>query len=248
LTKKNLFFLVITASAILGGIISSIMIILYPYKDESNNKPQTDVINEPETVEKPLDAKPKSVENEEVVKKTSQKTELTEDDIEFIMDNTDFNRDQVLRWFAAFKAQCPDCRLDRPNFVNFYKNLIPGNSEVKDEFADAVFQAFDFDNNGYVDFGEFLIAFWIKAKGSVRNKLVWLFDVYDIDKSGFISMTELTHMLRLVFSLKSMNDDPVERAQYVMGLVDCNSDGQLSRLEFVEGCMMDDELRELLET
>jgi len=189
LTKKNLFFLVITASAILGGIISSIMIILYPYKDESNNKPQTDVINEPETVEKPLDAKPKSVENEEVVKKTSQKTELTEDD-----------------------------------------------------------QAFDFDNNGYVDFGEFLIAFWIKAKGSVRNKLVWLFDVYDIDKSGFISMTELTHMLRLVFSLKSMNDDPVERAQYVMGLVDCNSDGQLSRLEFVEGCMMDDELRELLET
>ncbi len=200
------------------------------------------------TFEEHIEVKSPKTDDEESAKKTSHKTELTDDDIEFIMDNTDFNRDQVLRWFSAFKIQCPDCRLDRPNFINFYKNLIPGNSGVKDEFADAVFQAFDFDNNGYVDFGEFLIAFWIKAKGSIRNKLIWLFDVYDSDKSGFISMTELTHMLRLVFSLKNMNDDPVERAQYVMSLVDCNSDGQLSRLEFIEGCMMDDELRELLET
>jgi len=96
--------------------------------------------------------------------------------------------------------------------------------------------------------GEFLIAFWIKARGNLEKRLLWLFDVYDTDKSGFIELKEMVHMLRLVFSLKSLKDDPVERAQYVINLVDVNSDGQLSRQEFVEGCMKDLKLRELLQT
>lgn len=195
---------------------------------------------------KQLTASPKS--DDEITKKTSLKTELTEGDIEFIMANTDFTRDSVIKWFASFKKQCPDCRLDRPSFINFYKNLIPGNSEVKDEFAEAVFIAFDSDNNGYVDFGEFLIAFWIKARGKTDEKLLWLFEVYDSDKSEYISLNELTHMLRLVFCLKNMKDDPTERAEYVMQLVDKNSDGQLSKEEFIEGCLKDAELRKLLET
>lgn len=223
-------------SALLGGIISSIALSFY-----QTNIIVNEVTNEPIKTDEASDQTNTS-------KKTSTKTELTEDDIEFITTHTDFNRQTVLRWFASFKNQCPDCLLDKQSFITFYKNLIPGNCEVKEEFAEAVFQAFDSDNNGFVDFGEFLIAFWMKAKGSVRNKLLWLFQVYDNDKSGYISMTELTHMLRLVFCLKSMSDDPVERAQYVMKLVDKNSDGQLSMSEFIDGCMLDEELRNLLET
>ena len=110
----------------------------------------------------------KSCETEDSTKKTAQKTEISEEDIEFIMANTDFNRDSVLRWFCAFKKQCPDCKLDRPNFINFYRNLIPGNSEVKEEFAEAVFQAFDFDNNGYVDFGKYS-SFILKKLYNILN-------------------------------------------------------------------------------
>lgn len=73
------------------------------------------------------------------------------------MSNTDFSREHVEKWFATFKKKCPDCLLDKAGFIEFYKNLIPGNSEVKDEFAEAVFQAFDSDNNGFVDFGKILL-------------------------------------------------------------------------------------------
>ena len=95
--------------------------------------------------------------------------------------------------------------------------------------------------------GEFLIAFWIKARGSAEKKLGLLFDVYDTDKSGFIELDEMAHMLRLVFRLGKLKEDPVERARCVMKLVDTNSDGHLSRQEFFEGCMKDLMLRELLD-
>jgi len=220
-----------TASAIICGIISSL------------------ASNLSKTNQKAIEPKQEVIEiKNKDVKKTSHKTDLTEEDIQFIMSNTDFSREHVEKWFATFKKQCPNCLLDKSSFIDFYKNLIPGNSEVKDEFAEVVFQAFDADNNGYVDFGEFLIAFWIKAKGSLKSKLEWLFEVYDFDKSGYISLKELTNMLSLVLCLKNINEDPIERAEYIMRLVDIDSDSHLSKTEFVSGCLKDEKLRELLET
>lgn len=55
-------------------------------------------------------------------------------------------------------------------------------------------------------------------------------------------------MLRLVLCLKNINEDPIERATYIMNLVDLDSDSQLSKMEFVSGCLKDAELRELLQT
>ena len=112
------------------------------------------------TNQKAIESKQEVIEiKNEDVKKTSHKTDLTEEDIQFIMSNTDFSREHVEKWFATFKKQCPNCLLDKSSFIDFYKNLIPGNSEVKDEFAEVVFQAFDADNNGYVDFGKFFYDF-----------------------------------------------------------------------------------------
>ena len=82
------------------------------------------------------------------------KTELTEDEIQFIMANTDFKRENVLKWFEQFKLDCPDCQLNKKHFIEFYKNLVPGNDDMKEEFSELVFKAFDQDNNGYVDFGK----------------------------------------------------------------------------------------------
>ena len=96
----------------------------------------------------------------EKIKKHKLKTELTEDEIQFIMANTDFKQENVLKWFEQFKLDCPDCHLNKRHFIEFYKNLVPGNDEMKEEFSELVFKAFDQDNNGYVDFGKALIIFY----------------------------------------------------------------------------------------
>ncbi len=89
------------------------------------------------------------------------KSELTEDEMDFILANTDFSRDYVSRWFEMFKAQCPDLKLDKARFVLFYGKFIGGEeSESKGALAEAVFGAFDNNSNGHVDFGiRFLMCF-----------------------------------------------------------------------------------------
>ena len=180
--------------------------------------------------------------------RTTSKADLTDEDIEFIMSNTDLDRGQILRWHQDFKEKCPQNRLNKSQFILFYKHLIPGESTSldHDRFCEAVFRAFDTDSNGYVDFAEFLLAFWIRASGSLKDKLAWLFEVYDTDRSNYITESELTSMLKLVLSIKNIKEDPREKTREIFLRIDRSKDGKISRQEFIAGCTQDEKLRNLL--
>jgi Ca2+-binding EF-hand superfamily protein len=174
--------------------------------------------------------------------------ELTPDEIGFIKSNTDLTTEQISDWYEEFKAKCPEGRLDKTQFVHFFKRLLRFEFSDLDEekFCEYVFQAFDTDANGRVDFAEFLIAFWVRCNGTLREKLFWLFDVYDTDRSGFISMWEMARVLKLVFSFKNIQGDAVLKTKEIFGEIDRNKDGRLSRSEFIAGCTRDEKLRNLL--
>ncbi len=91
-----------------------------------------------------------------------------------------------------------------------------------------------------------MIAFWIRAKGSLKEKLAWLFDLYDIDKNGYITHYELYKTLKLLFAMKSINDeDPYEKAFEIMKMADRSRDGFLTRYEFINACMYNQNLQKL---
>jgi Ca2+-binding EF-hand superfamily protein len=116
----------------------------------------------------------------------------------------------------------------------------------EERFCDLVFQVFDTDSNGYIDFGEFLIAFWIRSRGSLKDKLGWLFDLYDVDRSGFITPWELSKTLKFVFGMKNIKDDPYLKACDIVKQIDRNSDSKLTKQEFIYGLTINEELRNLL--
>jgi Ca2+-binding EF-hand superfamily protein len=174
------------------------------------------------------------------------KRELDENDIEFIMANTDFEREKILAWYEDFREKCPDYQLTKRDFIDFYKNLIPGNNPDEERFCEAVFQACDADKNGYIDFAEFMMTFWINARGNLREKLSWLFDVYDTDRTNYITQGELGRMLRLVFNMKCIKEDPYKKAEIIFSKVDRSQDGRLTKQEFIAGCTSDESLRKLL--
>ena len=175
-----------------------------------------------------------------------QKADFTENDIQFIMANTDFERDQIIRWHEEFVRKCPSNKLDKSSFVEFFKKLIPGESPSEDEFCAAVFRACDLDANGFIDFNEFLIAFWIRAKGNMRDKLSWLFDIYDKDGNRSLTLWELASMLKLVIAMKNKSDvDPYDLARSIMNSMDRNADARISKQEFIARCTNDQNLRDL---
>ncbi len=86
---------------------------------------------------------------------------------------------------------------------------------------------------------------WIRCKGSLRDKLGWLFDIYDIDKNNSIDLNELNYMLRLIFKIKGIDEDPAYHARHIMDYSDRNGDGKLNKQEFIAACVRNESLSQL---
>ena len=84
------------------------------------------------------------------------KISLETEEMEYIMKHTNLDRNTVKEWYAGFLRDCPTGKMTQEQFFDMYKMMIPeGNTE---KFCKHVFRTFDADNNGYIDFLEFLLA------------------------------------------------------------------------------------------
>ena len=115
--------------------------------------------------------------------------------------------------------------------------------------AQHCFSAFDFDKNGYVDFGEFLIAYVATTNGDPREKLKFAFDVYDQDNNKVLDEHEIRIVLRSMFKLLNMNERSVNLdkcIENIMSTLDENKDSKISKGEFIDGVLADPLLYHLL--
>lgn len=66
-------------------------------------------------------------------------------------------------------------------------------------FSKRVFSIFDDDQSGEVDFREFVLSLWNYCSLSHDNLIVFAFDMYDRDSSGFIDCSEIEKLLLDVY-------------------------------------------------
>jgi Ca2+-binding EF-hand superfamily protein len=85
------------------------------------------------------------------------KNGLNDKDFAFLTSQTDLSKADIQNIYEQFKANNPDERLDRAEFIRLYDKLRPESQEAMDEISQFVFGAFDEDNNGYISFNEFLV-------------------------------------------------------------------------------------------
>ena len=57
-----------------------------------------------------------------------------------------------------------------------------------------VFEAFDVNNDGYIDFKEFMIVFYLLNNGTPEEKTRQAFKLCDIDKDGTVSYAEMCYL------------------------------------------------------
>ena len=72
-------------------------------------------------------------------------------------------------------------------------------NETDTKVLDRYYSKFDADNNGNIDFTEFVHGVCLLTKGDVDDKLKFIFECYDLDGNGTISKDELRHWIKSIF-------------------------------------------------
>jgi recoverin len=108
--------------------------------------------------------------------------ELDNETVERLTKNTNYTPEQIHQWHESFLRDCPTGKLTFRQFTEVYKKFYPEFEAEK--YSAQVFRTFDKDNNGYIDFVEFLLAVNVNSSGDLKDKLALAFDVYDINGNG----------------------------------------------------------------
>lgn len=99
----------------------------------------------------------------------------------------------------GFLKDCPTGMLTKEEFQKIYKQFFPFGDPTS--FADYVFNVFDSDKSGSIDFKEFICALSVTSRGKMEDKLDWAFQLYDIDGDGEISYNEMLQIVEAIYKM-----------------------------------------------
>ena len=153
--------------------------------------------------------------------------------------------------------------LTKEEFQKIYKQFFPFGDPTS--FADYVFNVFDSDKSGSIDFKEFICALSVTSRGKMEDKLDWAFQLYDIDGDGEISYNEMLQIVEAIYKMVSQipclvfrmrrltwsqvgsmvklpadEDTPEKRVRKIFKMMDKDENGSLDMAEFKEGSKRDE--------
>uniref|UniRef100_A0A1I7STT3 EF-hand domain-containing protein n=1 Tax=Bursaphelenchus xylophilus TaxID=6326 RepID=A0A1I7STT3_BURXY len=169
-----------------------------------------------------------------------------------IIVKTKFSKREIQMIYRSFKQLCPSGIITKSTFQEIYAQFFPhGNTK---RYSELVFRTLDRDTNGHITFEEFVMGLSAMTRGSTEEKLGWVFSLYDIHQRGMIGQQELSLVTLSMYDLLSKQihstpkrEDIHAHAQHafekLQRLTGNGSKPFISRSEFVEACLQDEDLR-----
>lgn len=115
--------------------------------------------------------------------------------------NTKFTETEIVQWYENFKRQCPTGRISEEDFQNIYSKFFPESDA--NTYAQHVFRSFDTNDDGTLDFKEYIIALHMTSTGKTTRKLEWAFSLFDVDKNGYITKSEVKEICTVSSGVKA---------------------------------------------
>ncbi|XP_051175403.1 frequenin-1 [Leptopilina boulardi] len=170
-------------------------------------------------------------------------SKLKQDTIDRLTTDTYFTEKEIRQWHKGFLKDCPDGLLTEQGFIKIYKQFFPQGDPSK--FASLVFRVFDENNDGTIEFEEFIRALSVTSRGNLDEKLHWAFRLYDVDNDGFITRDEMYNIVDAIYQMVGQTpqaedeNTPQKRVDKIFDQMDKNHDDKLTLEEFREGSKAD---------
>ncbi|KAK4574175.1 Calcium-binding protein NCS-1 [Recurvomyces mirabilis] len=167
-------------------------------------------------------------------------SKLSQQELSDLQKATHFDKKELQQWYKGFLKDCPSGMLTKTEFQKIYKQFFPFGDPSS--FADYVFNVFDADKSGSIDFKEFICALSVTSRGKMEDKLDWAFQLYDIDGDGLISYEEMLKIVEAIYKmvgsmvkLPEDEDTPEKRVKKIFRMMDKDENGSLDMAEFKVG-------------
>ncbi|XP_077161121.1 calsenilin isoform X1 [Paroedura picta] len=160
---------------------------------------------------------------------------------------TKFTKKELQSLYRGFKNECPSGLVDEDTFKLIYSQFFPQGDATM--YAHFLFNAFDVDRNGAIRFEDFVIGLSILLRGTVHEKLNWAFNLYDINKDGYITKEEMLAIMKSIYDMMGRytypilrEDAPIQHVEKFFQKMDKNQDGVVTIEEFLETCQKDENI------
>lgn len=157
--------------------------------------------------------------NYSLLTKLFSQSKLSQEELNQLQKDTHFDKKELQQWYKGmshysiipavtrtnhlnpkgFLKDCPTGMLTKQEFQKIYKQFFPFGDPTS--FADYVFNVFDSDKSGSIDFKEFICALSVTSRGKMEDKLTWAFQLYDIDGDGKISYDEMLQIVEAIYKM-----------------------------------------------
>ncbi|XP_047671500.1 Kv channel-interacting protein 4 isoform X1 [Tachysurus fulvidraco] len=160
---------------------------------------------------------------------------------------TRFSRKELQILYRGFKNECPSGVVNEDTFKDIYAQFFPqGDAST---YAHFLFNAFDTDHNGAVSFEDFVMGLSILLRGTVQEKLNWAFNLYDINKDGYITKEEMLDIMKAIYDMMGKwtypilkEETPRQHVEIFFQKMDKNKDGVVTIDEFIDCCENDENI------
>ncbi|XP_015236998.1 recoverin-like [Cyprinodon tularosa] len=168
--------------------------------------------------------------------------------------STKFTETEIVQWYENFKKQCPSGRISKEEFQNIYRKFFPDSDA--NTYAQHVFRSFDTNDDGTLDFKEYIIALHMTATGKTTSKLEWAFSLFDVDKNGYITKSEVTEICTSIFKLipkdevEDLPEDentPEKRANKLWKVFNKEDNDRVAEGEFIKGLLQNEDALRLIQ-
>ncbi|XP_052434360.1 recoverin 2 [Carassius gibelio] len=158
--------------------------------------------------------------------------------------STKFSENELSQWYENFQKQCPSGRITPDEFKKIYERFFPDSDAAA--YAHHVFRSFDTNDDGTLDFKEYIIALHMTSTGKTERKLEWAFSLFDVDKNGYITKSEVAEICQAIFklipkeeqeNLPADENTPEKRADKLWSFFDKKDNERLAEGEFIQGIL-----------
>ena len=173
---------------------------------------------------------------------------LREEDLATLTQSSGLNEQQVKEAFDAFLVEQPSGRMKPKDFSKMMSLAAPKKDARKMEKH--VFRIYDSNNDGYIDFTEFMLIFHVMSDGSPEAVLEKIFRMFDVNCDGTISKKEMKRLVKDMYGLIKAEDPEAKSkdliAKSAFAEMDQDGDGKISCAEFISACLSQENVTKML--